>query len=89
MSTAPVLPPADLAALNEILAPACRALYGGTPDLLATAIELSARLRGSYQRAAAKGMWSARRSGDVAKVRAAAAFALEIANGNLPGLVQA
>lgn len=79
----PSAAPTDLTTLNEILAPACKALFGGTPDLLATAIELNPRLRGSYQRAAAQGMYRARRTGDAAKVQEAAETALRIARGEL------
>lgn len=75
--------------VDEILAPACKALFCGTPSELALAIQAHPRLRGSYPRAAAVGMWNARRSGDVAAATKAAAFAVEIAKGHLPGLVTA
>ena len=62
--------------LDIILAPACRALFGGTPAELGIALHSSARLRSAYARRPAMEMAAARRAGDIDAARAAAAFAL-------------
>lgn len=62
--------------LDIILAPACRALFGGTPAELGIALHSSARLRSAYTRRPAMEMAAARRAGDIDAARKAAAFAL-------------
>ena len=62
--------------LDTILAPACKALYGGSPAELGVALHSSARLRSAYTRRPAMEMAAARRAGDIDAARAAAAFAL-------------
>ena len=62
--------------IDTILAPACRALYGGTPAELGIALHSSARLRSTYTRRPALEMAAARRAGDLDAARKAAAFAL-------------
>jgi hypothetical protein len=62
--------------LDTILAPACRALFGGTPAELGIALHSSARLRSAYTRRPAMEMAAARRAGDIDAARLAAAFAL-------------
>ena len=62
--------------IDTILAPACRALYGGTPAELGIALHASSRLRSAYTRRPAQQMFDARRAGDIDAARAAAAFAL-------------
>ncbi len=62
--------------VDSILAPACKALFGGTPAELGIALHSSARLRSAYTRRPAMEMAAARRTGDLAAARAAAAFAL-------------
>jgi hypothetical protein len=62
--------------LDSILAPACRALFGGTPAELGIALHSSARLRSTYTRRPAMEMAAARRANDVDAARIAAAFAI-------------
>ncbi len=62
--------------LDSILAPACKALFGGTPAELGIALHSSARLRSAYTRRPAMEMAAARRAGDIDAARRAAAFAL-------------
>lgn len=62
--------------IDSILAPACRALFGGTPAELGIALHSSARLRSTYTRRPAMEMAAARRAGDLDAARTAAAFAL-------------
>ena len=62
--------------LDTILAPACRALFGGSPAELGIALHSSARLRSAYTRRPAMEMAAARRAGDIDAARLAAAFAL-------------
>lgn len=62
--------------IDTILAPACRALYGGTPAELGIALHASSRLRSAYTRRPAMEMAAARRAGDIDAARKAAAFAL-------------
>ena len=62
--------------IDTILAPACRALFGGTPAELGIALHSSARLRSAYTRRPAMEMAAARRANDVDAARIAAAFAL-------------
>ena len=62
--------------IDTILAPACRALFGGTPAELGIALHSSARLRSAYTRRPAMEMAAARRAGDIDAARKAAAFAL-------------
>jgi hypothetical protein len=62
--------------IDSILAPACRALYGGTPAELGIALHASSRLRSAYTRRPAQAMFDARRAGDIDAARTAAAFAL-------------
>ena len=62
--------------LDTILAPACRALFGGTPAELGIALRSSARLRSAYTRRPAMEMAAARRANDVDAARKAAQFAL-------------
>ena len=61
---------------RERFAPACRALFGGTPAELGIALHSSARLRSTYTRRPALEMTAARRAGDLDAARTAAAFAL-------------
>jgi hypothetical protein len=62
--------------LDSILAPACKALFGGSPAELGVALHSSARLRSAYTRRPAMDMAAARRAGDIDAARKAAAFAL-------------
>jgi len=62
--------------LDTILAPACKALFGGTPAELGIALHASSRLRSAYTRRPAQQMFDARRANDLDAARAAAAFAL-------------
>ncbi len=62
--------------IDTILAPACRALFGGTPAELGVALHSSARLRSAYTRRPAMEMAAARRANDVDAARKAAQFAL-------------
>ncbi len=62
--------------IDSILAPACRALFGGTPAELGIALHSSARLRSTYTRRPAMEMAAARRAGDLDAARKAAQFAL-------------
>ncbi len=62
--------------IDSILAPACRALFGGTPAELGIALHSSARLRSTYTRRPAMEMAAARRANDVDAARIAAAFAI-------------
>ena len=62
--------------IDSILAPACRALFGGTPAELGIALHSSARLRSAYTRRPAMEMAAARRTGDIDAARKAAQFAI-------------
>ena len=62
--------------IDSILAPACKALFGGTPAELGLALCASSRLKSAYTRRPAQAMANARRAGDIDAARAAAAFAL-------------
>jgi len=62
--------------IDTILAPACRALFGGSPAELGVALHSSARLRSAYTRRPAMEMAAARRANDVDAARKAAQFAL-------------
>ena len=62
--------------IDSILAPACKALFGGSPAELGIALHSSARLRSAYTRRPALEMAAARRAGDIDAARLAAAFAL-------------
>ena len=62
--------------LDTILAPACKALFGGTPAELGIALHTSSRLRSAYTRRPAQEMAAARRAGDIDAALTAAAFAL-------------
>jgi len=62
--------------IDTILAPACKALFGGTPAELGIALHSSARLRSAYTRRPAMEMAAARRAGDLDAARKAAAFAI-------------
>ena len=62
--------------IDTILAPACTALFGGTPSQLGVALHASSRLRSAYTRRPAMEMAAARRTGDIDAARKAAAFAL-------------
>ena len=62
--------------IDTILAPACRALFGGTPAELGIALHASSRLRSAYTRRPAQALFDARRANDLDAARAAAAFAL-------------
>jgi hypothetical protein len=67
--------------IDDLLAPACKALYSGPPSELGLALRLHPRLRSSYTRPLGEAMFAARRAGDaVAAERAAAATlrALEV-----------
>ena len=61
--------------IDTILAPACKALFGGSPAELGVALHSSARLRSAYTRRPAMDMAAARRAGDIDAARLAAAFA--------------
>jgi hypothetical protein len=65
--------------IDTILAPACKALFGGTPSQLGVALHASSRLRSAYTRRPAMDMAAARRAGDIDAARKAAAFALNAA----------
>jgi hypothetical protein len=62
--------------IDTILAPACKALFGGTPAELGIALHSSARLRSAYTRRPAMEMAAARRANDADAARKAAQFAL-------------
>ena len=62
--------------IDTILAPACKALFGGSPAELGVALHSSARLRSTYTRRPAMEMAAARRANDVDAARKAAQFAL-------------
>jgi len=62
--------------IDSILAPACKALFGGSPAELGIALHSSARLRSAYTRRPAMEMAAARRANDVDAARKAAQFAL-------------
>lgn len=62
--------------IDSILAPACKALFGGSPAELGIALHSSARLRSTYTRRPAMEMAAARRAGDIDAARKAAQFAL-------------
>jgi len=62
--------------LDTILAPACKALFGGSPAELGIALHSSARLRSAYTRRPAMEMAAARRANDIDAARKAAQFAL-------------
>ena len=62
--------------IDTILAPACKALFGGSPAELGIALHASSRLRSSYPRSFAQAMWRARRDGDADQARIAAANTL-------------
>ncbi len=62
--------------IDTILAPACKALFGGSPAELGIALHSSARLRSTYTRRPAMEMAAARRANDVDAARKAAQFAL-------------
>jgi len=62
--------------IDSILAPACKALFGGSPAELGIALHSSARLRSAYTRRPAMEMAAARRAGDIDAARKAAQFAI-------------
>jgi hypothetical protein len=62
--------------IDSILAPACKASFGGSPAELGVALHSSSRLRSAYTRRPAMEMAAARRAGDIDAARIAATFAL-------------
>lgn len=67
--------------IDTILAPACKALFGGLPSELSIALRQSSRLRSSFARTFALSMFDARRDGDVAKAERVAANTLAAIEG--------
>lgn len=74
-------PAAPVAALDDVLAPACRALFSGKPSELGVALSLSSRLRSGFTRPLAQAMFSARRAGDLDAAHRAAAATLRAIEG--------
>ena len=54
--------------IDTILAPACKALFGGSPAELGIALHSSARLRSAYTRRPAMEMAAARRAGVAGRI---------------------
>jgi hypothetical protein len=68
-------------ALDDVLAPACRALFAGKPSELGLALSLSPRLRSGFTRPLAQAMFAARRAGDAVAAQRAAAATLRALEG--------
>lgn len=78
---APVVEFTATVALDDVLAPACKALFAGKPSELGLALSLSPRLRSGFTRPLAQAMFAARRAGDAVAAQRAAAATLRALEG--------